>query len=335
MTGSAYAACTYEEIDSAASCASDRFALWRETGSLPMAAEPPDDESRRRFHIRVRRLSGPSARSADLAATPIKLTRTKADYNKDGLDMVSLTLLIGLNVQHQFGLAGRSPVVRPGQILVKDFSQPATAWWQNSSRSLNLHLPQLTVEAAIGDKLRRLHGTVLSPAGVSPMLATQLRTLANIAAKLARPTRVAALDTTADLAASVLRCELGIRLEDEANNAGLFAAAQVLVKRNLASHHLNPELIARQLRCSRAHLCRVFAQHGETVADYIRELRLQRVRRLLVGDAETATRIGDIAYRCGFEDPVHFARVFRQRFGLTPSAEGPSRLSGVLRLPLA
>jgi len=228
--------------------------------------------------------------------------------------------LIGLNVQHQFGLAGRSAVVRSGQILVKDFAQPATAWWQNSSRSLNLHLPRLTAEAAVGDKLRRLHGTVLSPAGVLPMLATQLRTLATIAPKLDGSARAAALDTTADLAASVLRCELGMRLEDEANNAGLFVAAQVFVKRNLASHHLNPELIARQLHCSRAHLYRVFAQHGETVADYIRELRLQRARRLLVGDAETATRIGDIAYRCGFEDPVHFARVFRQRFGLTPSA---------------
>jgi AraC-like DNA-binding protein len=29
--------------------------------------------------------------------------------------------------------------------------------------------------------------------------------------------------------------------------------------------------------------------------------------------------IGDIAYRCGFGDPVHFTRLFRQRFGLTPS----------------
>jgi AraC-like DNA-binding protein len=311
---------TYDEVDSEALPASERFVLWRETGRLPMAAEPPDDESRRRFHIRVHKLSGPSGRFADLVATPMKLSRTKDHYNRDGLDMISLTLMLGPEVQHQFGTAGRSVVAQPGQILVKDFAQPATAWWQTSSRSLNLHLPRLTVAAAVGEKVTRLHGTVLSPAGVSPMLETQLITLANIAPRLRNAVRAAALDTTAELAASVLRCELGMRLEDEANSAGLFAGAQVFIKRNLASHRLNPELIARQLHCSRAHLYRVFTQHGETVADYVRELRLHRAHDLITSDPEGKGRIADIAYRCGFEDPVHFTRLFRQRFGLTPSA---------------
>lgn len=64
----------------------------------------------------------------------------------------------------------------------------------------------------------------------------------------------------------------------------------------------------------------MFAEQGETVADYVRELRLRRARDLLVSDTEAENRIGDIAYRCGFEDPVHFTRLFRQRFGLTPRA---------------
>jgi hypothetical protein len=42
-----------------ASPAAERFALWRETGRLPMAAEPVHDDGRRQFRIRVRRLSGP------------------------------------------------------------------------------------------------------------------------------------------------------------------------------------------------------------------------------------------------------------------------------------
>ena len=81
----------------------------------------------------------------------------------------------------------------------------------------------------------------------------------------------------------------------------------------------SPELIARQLRCSRAHLYRVFAAQGETVANYARELRLQRAHALLTRVNAAKQQIGDIAYSCGFEDPVHFTRLFRQRFGLTPS----------------
>jgi AraC-like DNA-binding protein len=311
---------TYDEIDSAELPASDRFALWRETGCMPMTAEPRDDDGRRQFRIRIRKLSGPSGRFADLTATAMKLSRERGHYIRDSLDMVSLTLMLGVDVQHQFGAAGPSAVGGPGNILVKDFTQPATAWWQRASRSLNLHLPRLTVEAAVGDKVSRLHGTVLSRGGLSPMLQTQLLALATIASRLKSTVRAAALDAIAELAVSVLRCELGMRLEDEANNAGLFAAAQAFIKRHLTSHYLTPELIARQLHCSRAHLYRVFAEHGETVAEYVRELRLQRAHDLLAADIKGNTRIGDVAYRCGFEEPVHFARLFHQRFGLTPSA---------------
>jgi AraC-like DNA-binding protein len=286
-----------------------------------MAAEPFDDDGRRRFRIRVHRLSGPSGRFVDLTATPMQLSRTAHDPGLDGLDMVSLTLMLGTGVQCAFGATGRSTLVRPGQISVKDFTRPATASWTTSAhRGLNLHLPRLTVEAAVGDKIARLHGTVLSSAGLSVMLRSQLVALAELAPRLNTTKLAAALDATVELAVSVLRCELGEAIEHQANNAGLFAAAQVYIKRHLTSSRLSPELIARHLGCSRAHLYRVFAGQGETVAGYLRGLRLQRARELLADRTQDASRIGDIAYHCGFDDPVHFTRLFRQRFGLTPSA---------------
>ena len=103
---------TYGEVDSEALPASERFVLWRETGRLPMAAEPPDHDSRRRFHICVYKSSGPSGHFADLVATPMKFSRTKDHYNRDGLNMISLTLMLGPDVQYQFGTAGRSVVTR-------------------------------------------------------------------------------------------------------------------------------------------------------------------------------------------------------------------------------
>jgi AraC-like DNA-binding protein len=319
MTGPARTLCTYDEVDTATFGASERFAMWRETGRLPMAAEPADADSRRRFHIRLRRLSGVSGGFTDLTAAPLKLRRENNHYARDGLDMVSLTLMLGPHARHQFGGGGRLTVVQPGQILIKDFTQPAIASWHMSSRSLNLHLPRITVEEAVGDKVKHLHGAVLSREGLSPMLEAQLLMLANISPRVNNAVRAAALDATIELAASALRCELRVPIEDEANNAGLFAAAQMLIRRHLSSHNLNPDLIARQLHCSRASLYRVFASRGETVAKYVRELRLQRAYHLLARDNMRKEQIGDIAYRCGFEDHVHFTRLFRQRFGLTPS----------------
>ena len=131
-----------------------------------MTPEPPDPESRRRFHIRLRKLSGAPGRFADLTATPMKLSRETSHYAQDALDMMSFTLMLGPQVRHQFGDRGEPIVTLPGQILIKDFARSATAWWQISSRSLNLHLPRLTVEEAVGDKIKLLHGTVLSQGGL-------------------------------------------------------------------------------------------------------------------------------------------------------------------------
>jgi len=294
---------------------------------LPMAAEPFDEDGRRIFHIRVRKLSGSAGRFIDLAATPMKLTRSGGHRSADGLTMIGITLMQGADVFHEFGSADRSALVRQGQILVKDFTEPATALWQASPhRGLNLHVPRSTMEAAVGDRVGGLHGTALPSEGLVPLLGTQLRTLAEIAPRLRSAAGTAALKATIELAASVLRCELGVRVEDEVNTAGMFAAAQVFIRRHLTWSKLGPELIARQIGGSRADLYRVFAAHGETVAGFVRELRLQRARGVLAHDASSGVRVSDVAYRCGFDDPVHFTRLFRERFGLTPSALRTSEL---------
>ena len=44
MPGQTRAIYTYDEVDSEALPVAERFALWRKTGRLPMAAEPADDD---------------------------------------------------------------------------------------------------------------------------------------------------------------------------------------------------------------------------------------------------------------------------------------------------
>jgi AraC-like DNA-binding protein len=283
-----------------------------------MQAEPTDEGARRAFRIRLHRFIGPAARFADLTATPMKLNRTTSHCRRDGMDMVGITLMLDHGIEHQFRPDGPSTVVQPGQILVKDFTETAAAWWPTCvHRGLNLHLPRPTIGAAIGNTRWHIHGTVLSPDGLSPMLKAQMQALAEIMPRLGNTARAAALEATVALATAVLRVEFGSRVEDEENAPGLFAAARVFIEQHLCSRHLNPELIAKSLGCSRAHLYRVFAAHGATVADFIREARLRRAYALLT--ASYGERIGDIAFRSGFDDPVHFARLFRCRFGMTPT----------------
>jgi AraC-like DNA-binding protein len=128
------------------------------------------------------------------------------------------------------------------------------------------------------------------------------------------------LEATTDLAVTVLCVDLGQAKSDRGIcEDGIFVAAQCFINRNFGSHELSPDSVAARLGCSRAHLYRVFGRHEMTVAGYIREVRLQRSHAALTAASAWRDSIGDIAFRCGFANPVYFAHLFLDRFGTLPS----------------
>jgi transcriptional regulator GlxA family with amidase domain len=65
----------------------------------------------------------------------------------------------------------------------------------------------------------------------------------------------------------------------------------------------------------------------------VMELRLQKAHAMLAGAAHRHLKIIDIAYACGFGDLSYFNRVFRQRYGDTPSGVRMQALPGDLSQP--
>lgn len=75
------------------------------------------------------------------------------------------------------------------------------------------------------------------------------------------------------------------------------------------------------------HFHRIFAAHvGETVAEHVRRLRLERAATKL---AFTGERVTDTALGAGYETPAAFTRAFRERFGVSPSEFRGLRREGV------
>ena len=81
---------------------------------------------------------------------------------------------------------------------------------------------------------------------------------------------------------------------------------------------LDPASVARDMGVSKRHLHGVFAQGGSTFGAVLLDIRLTRAAEMLQNPQFKAYGIGDIAWACGFADPSHFARRFRQRYGSNP-----------------
>src|SRR5580704_9625279 len=89
-----------------------------------------------------------------------------------------------------------------------------------------------------------------------------------------------------------------------------------------AAAHLDEDVslaaLAEKARLSPFHLHRVFrAAAGQTPKQYTLRLRLGRAAAMLLTGDEPVL---DIALSCGFQSHEAFCRMFRGRFGMTPSS---------------
>jgi AraC family transcriptional regulator len=93
------------------------------------------------------------------------------------------------------------------------------------------------------------------------------------------------------------------------------------VKHYIQAHLTEPldrETLAQVAGFSVSHLHRVFtAAMGESIAAYVRRVRLERAaRKLRMG----AIDIGEVALAAGYETHAAFGKAFKQHYGLSPSA---------------
>lgn len=91
------------------------------------------------------------------------------------------------------------------------------------------------------------------------------------------------------------------------------------VESRLGEADLSVVSVAARHKISPRYLQLLFEESGGTFTQFVAERRLQKAHRLLTDPARADALVSSIAYDCGFADVSHFNRVFRQRFGGTPS----------------
>jgi AraC family transcriptional regulator, positive regulator of tynA and feaB len=82
---------------------------------------------------------------------------------------------------------------------------------------------------------------------------------------------------------------------------------------------LDPSAVASALGMSRRYIHVLFAAAGTTFSQELYNFRLQRAGRLLRDRRYAGVGIAEIAWNCGFSEPSHFSRRFRQCFGVPPT----------------
>jgi len=92
------------------------------------------------------------------------------------------------------------------------------------------------------------------------------------------------------------------------------------LRERLYDPSLDPETVATAYGISKRYLHLLFADAGTSFSATLIALRLEKAKSLLDDPRFARTGIAEIAWRCGFVEPSHFARRFRARYGEAPAA---------------
>ncbi|MFM0075955.1 AraC family transcriptional regulator [Paraburkholderia sediminicola] len=88
---------------------------------------------------------------------------------------------------------------------------------------------------------------------------------------------------------------------------------------HLGDADLDIARIAGAVHVSAQHLQRLFRASGTSLMRYVWQARLERAAHLLRANGSRGCSIQEIAWQCGFTTAAHFSRLFRRRYGESPS----------------
>lgn len=236
----------------------------------------------------------------------------------DGGDAFHFGLVIEGCRRHRDEIDGVT-VAGPGEFFCYDASRVSRVAWDDH-RGLHFCLLRDPVDAVVGKPIPPASELIqrVNQSRLAPFLRSHLALLARDFASLSPRERAAMFRPTVDLLLSVIREALD--QDSDAPRRSLdayFLAAKRVIQERVSDPNLSPELVASALGCSRSTLYRAFHAHGMTVAQHIREVRLQEARRRIAA-SPPGTSIAAIALECGFYDPAYFRRLFRERFDMSP-----------------
>ncbi|MEU8823697.1 helix-turn-helix domain-containing protein [Streptomyces sp. NPDC048636] len=299
--------------------AADRFGLWvermgRTHAPMELCSDHTEDY---RATLRVLGLGPVAVWPANFQ--PVVFRRTRKLIRQSDPETYHLSLLLdgtGAGVWKH-----RETSYRPLDLHINsssvDYEIHSTG---NPVRTVGVEIPHALVPLP-HDKVRRIIARPVSAReGVGALLSgflTQLTadTSAYRPADAYRLGRVAS-DLVTMVFAHALEEEKG--LPPETHRRSLALRIQAFIRARLHDPGLTPSSIAAAHHISVSYLHRLFRDEEDTVADWIRRLRLEAAHGELTDPTLGTTPIHAIASRWGFRRASDFSRAYRAAYGTTP-----------------
>lgn len=270
------------------------------------------------FHATIR-----SGQMSELGVTIVEtdaceVTRTRRNIARSRSD--DLLLSVQLSGVAELCQDGREARLAPGDFALYDTQRDYALTVHANTRQLVLKMPRRALQSRFGPLAHYTARRIGHDQPLGGMASEFLKML---------PARIGMLDPAAErqLADQALDLvALGVT-RDTTAGMGTATAARLAALLNLKSvietrltdTSLRPSGAAAAAGISIRYANTLLADEETSLERYIWARRLERSRKALQDARQMRRSVSDIAYSCGFSSPSHFARRFKEAYGVSPN----------------
>lgn len=237
----------------------------------------------------------------------------------DNDDLTFVILRRGTGTARQYG---REEIVTGGQAVMTANGAPASFTAHTRTQVINLRFDRKRLASQLADA----NASVLQPVSrdnhALGLLSSYVRAVSTKLAAAPPDLRKIVADHIYDLAVVALgatRDAAEIAHFGGVRAARLDAALQ-LIRARYDDPDISPGIVAARIGISTRYLHKLLHETGSSFSERIQDLRLAKAFALLSSNGGAPRKINDAAYAAGFSDLSHFNRLFRRKYGLTPTA---------------
>jgi AraC-like DNA-binding protein len=297
----------------------DRAEMWQERRSQVVRLD--DTPLTGHFRIEGVGMRLPGLAIVESKVNALRCARTR-ETMRDGNDNIRLVILKEAESPAIAVHLGRELIVEPGSaVVLSNCDLNAITFTGPRSRLFSLNLSRKTLRPLLHDFDAIFAQTIPNRIGALRLVVSYIEALFEQPMPLTHQLEQLAVAQIYDLAALTL----GATQEAAAiaSMRGLRAARLREVKSyitaNLRQDALSVGEIANRQRVTSRYVQMLFEHEGTTFTEFVRDARLAQAHRMLVDKRLTHRSISAIAFDVGFGDLSYFNKVFRRRFGSSPS----------------
>jgi AraC family transcriptional regulator, positive regulator of tynA and feaB len=287
------------------------LAYWVETVCDRFLDLEIDSPVRDRFHASLDQIDlGPITANLFEADTQ-RVRRTTAKIARMRSPMF---LLMQLRVGHvRFEQLGHEVQLSPGDCVFIDGTEPYDLQCPQPTKALTLRLPADWLRGWLAQPERHTVRVFRSGGWSSALCAAVGSVDINSCDPLVVPQ-----DALAESIATLLKLAIGPEVEPPVRQPMLFNRLMRTLQNRFHEADLSPRSVATEHHISTRSVHYAFASAHTTFVERLMRLRLERARQMLSDAHLFDLPVAEVAARCGFADPSHFARRFRRQFGHSP-----------------